>query len=66
MSKHQSDNSAGALDDALTFRILDEIRKNPKASQSEMAERLGVSRRSVQRKIEELKLLERLERIGGK
>ena len=65
-SKCQSDNSAGALADALALRILDEIRKNPKASQSEMAERLGVARRSVQRKIEELKSLGRLERIGGK
>lgn len=64
--KSQSDNPAGALADALAVKIIEAIREEPTISQAEMAERFGVARRSVQRKIEDMKSSGYLERIGGK
>lgn len=68
--KSQSDNPAGALAgalaDTLAVKIIEAIREEPTISQTEMAERFGVARRSVQRKIEDMKSSGYLERIGGK
>lgn len=64
--KRQNDALNGALEDVLALRILSAIEENPKMSQNEMADRFNVARRSVQRKIEELKSFGKIERIGGK
>lgn len=62
----QSDSSNVALDDALALRILDVLIEEPTVSQADLAEKLGVTRRTIQRKMEELQQAGRIERVGGK
>lgn len=57
---------SGALDDALVQRIIKELKSNPAISQKEIAERVGSTRRTVQRKMEELVKDNVIERVGGK
>lgn len=54
------------LNDALALKVIEEIRSNPSISQEMMAERLGVARRTIQRKISDLNRLGYVERVGGK
>lgn len=60
--RHISD----ALDDALVQRIIEELKSNPAISQKEIAERAGSTRRTIQRKMEELVKDNVIERVGGK
>ena len=64
--KRQNVNEGGALDDALTTRIIEAIKDNPSIKQEEMVKKLGIPRRSLQRKMTELQKNGKLERIGGK
>ena len=58
----QSDKQDGAL----ARKILDVLTEDPTISQISLSEKLGLARRSVQRKMDELKNAGRIERIGGK
>lgn len=60
--KRQTD----VLVDALADRIIEVLRNNPKVTQTELVKQLGVPYRSLQRKMGELKVAGRIERIGGK
>jgi ATP-dependent DNA helicase RecG len=62
----QSDKQDGALDDALARKILEVLPEDPSISQISLSEKLGLARRSVQRKMDELKNAGRIERIGCK
>jgi hypothetical protein len=62
LKRHISD----ALDDALVQRIIEELKSNPAISQKEIAERAGSTRRTIQRKMEELVKDNVIERVGGK
>jgi ATP-dependent DNA helicase RecG len=62
----QSDKQDGALDDALARKILEVLTEDPRISQISLSEKLSLARRSVQRKMDELKNAGRIERIGGK
>ena len=62
----QSDKQDGALDDALARKILEVLTEDPRISQISLSEKLSLARRSVQRKMDELKNVGRIERIGGK
>ena len=64
--KHQSVNKNDALDDGFGIRLIEAIKGNPEISQITLAETLGVSRRSIQRKMNDLILSGQLKRIGGK
>ncbi len=60
------DALGGALDDALVLRIIEIIQEEPEISQAELAKRLGIARRSIQRKMDILKSAGRIVRVGGK
>ena len=65
--KHQSTNSQSInKNDTLENKILAAIKDNPGISQIELAERIGLTRRIVQRKMNELKSARRIIRTGGK
>jgi len=64
--KRQSPAQNDALDDALAHRLLDELREDPSISQSVLSDKLGLSRRALQRKMDVLKSAGRIERKGGK
>lgn len=64
--KHQSTNADGALEEAMVIRIIEILRDEPAISQEVLAERLGITRRVVQKKINYLKTAGRIERVGGK
>ena len=64
--KHQSVNKNDALDDGFGIRLIEAIKGYPEISQITLAETLGVSRRSIQRKMNDLVLSGQLKRIGGK
>ena len=64
--KEPKHHISGALDDALVQRIIKELKSNPAISQKEIAERVGSTRRTVQRKMEELVKNNVIERVGGK
>jgi len=53
-------------DDALENLIISRLRKNSKLKQSELADDLGVSRRSVQRSMKKLSEQGKIERKGSK
>ena len=54
------------ISDALVQRIIEELKSNPIISQKEIAERAGSTRRTIQRKMEELVKDNVIERVGGK
>lgn len=54
------------INDALSKKILEEIRANPVVTQIELTRKLGISRRSLQRKMDELVTAGHIVRIGGK
>lgn len=58
----QSDKQDGAL----ARKILDVLTEDPTISQISLSEKLGLARRSIQRKMDELKSSGRIERVGGK
>lgn len=62
MSKRQG----GVLDDVLVDRIMETLRKNPKITQVRLASALDVSPRTLQRKMDELRAVGKIERMGGK
>ena len=51
VAKRQSATENDALDDALTLRIIDIIKKDPHVTQQKMVEELKVPRRTLQRKM---------------
>ena len=60
--KRQND----VLDDVLANRIIDSLLIEPTITQITLSEKLNISYRTLQRKIDELKRSGRIERIGGK
>lgn len=60
--KHQSTKAPSALED----NIITQIRSDPNISQAELADILGVSRRIIQKLMNELKNSGRIQRVGGK
>lgn len=64
--KHQSTKKHGALDDAMLLRIIEMLKEQPDISQEALGERLGITRRVVQKHIDALKKAGRIERVGGK
>ena len=64
--KHQSTKDDGALEDAMVLKVIEVLKEQPDISQEMLGERLGISRRVVQRYINTLKGTGRIERIGGK
>ena len=64
--KHQSTKDDGALEDAMVLKVIEVLKEQPDISQEMLGERLGTSRRVVQRYINTLKGTGRIERIGGK
>ena len=66
VAKRQSATENDALDDALTLRIIDIIKKDPHVTQLKMVEELKVPRRTLQRKMTELQDMGKIVRVGGK
>ena len=64
--KRQNDALNDALNDELKKQIALLIGNNPKITQKEIIDQLGISRATVQRKMEELKTADIIERIGSK
>ncbi len=64
--KHQNTEKHGALDDAMVFRIVEILKEQPYISQEALGESLGVTRRVVQKYVNALKEVGRIERVGGK
>ena len=64
--KHQDEALGEALEEALEKRIIDAIRNDPRIKQDELADRLSVSRATVQRVCKVLTERGSLERKGGK
>jgi ATP-dependent DNA helicase RecG len=56
----------GVLNGVLAEQILEELCSNPKITQKDLAKKLSVPYRSLQREMDELKAEEKIERIGGK
>ena len=64
--KHQSTGNNGALESAIVLRIIEILKEEPDISQEALAERLGSTRRIIQKYISVLKEAGRIERVGGK
>ncbi|MBR2256073.1 MAG: putative DNA binding domain-containing protein [Blautia sp.] len=64
--KHQNKDKHGALDDAMVLRIIEKLKEQPDISQEALGESIGVTRRVVQKYINALKEVGRIERVGGK
>ena len=64
--KHRNTTKHGALDDAMVLRIIEILKEKPGVSQEALGERLGVTRRIIQKHINVLKETGRIERVGGK
>lgn len=64
--KHQSVNKHGALESEMTIKIIEILREEPGISQNALGERLGTTRRIIQKNINILKDDGRIERVGGK
>ena len=64
--KHQNAENHGALDDVMVLRIIEVVKEQPDISQEALGERLGITRRVVQKYINVLKETSRIERVGGK
>ena len=60
--KHQSTKAPSALED----NIITQIRSDPNLSQAELADIFGVSRRIIQKLMNELKNSGRIHSVGGK
>ena len=54
------------LDVSIAGKILELILDNPTATMAEMVERLGVTKRTVEREVKQLRKTGRIERIGSK
>lgn len=61
--KRQGD---GVLDDVLAERITAALREEPAITQEELSKKLEIPYRTLQRKMEELQKIGRIERVGGK
>ena len=66
ISKRQNGALDGALDDALKKAIIQQLINDSHISQNELAENLSVGRRTIQRKMNELKSAGIIEHIGTK
>ena len=64
--KHQETDNEGALESAMVLRLIELLREEPDISQEALGERLGTTRRVVQKHISALKDSGRIVRIGGK
>ena len=64
--KHQNKDKHGALDDAMVLRIIEKLKEQPDISQEALGESIGVTRRVIQKYINALKEVGRIERVGGK
>lgn len=64
--KHQSTDIDGALESAMVLRLIDILREEPNISQAVLGEKLGTTRRVVQKQINALKESGRIVRVGGK
>lgn len=62
----QNNITDGVLSDTLKQRILAELENNPTITQENLANRLGISRRSLQRKMINLQAADYIERNGSK
>jgi ATP-dependent DNA helicase RecG len=60
--KRQHDVLNGVLEE----QILEELCSNPEITQKDLAKKLSVPYRSLQREMDELKSEEKIERVGGK
>ncbi len=69
-AKTQGANARREVDEpwnnTLTLRIIQILREEPEISMEELGERLGTTRRIVEYKIQKLKGLGQIERVGGK
>ena len=64
--KHHSTGDNGALESAMVLRIIEILKEEPDISQEALADRLGSTRRIIQKHINILKEAGRIERVGGK
>ena len=64
--KSQSDKENVALDDALVLKIIEILKEDINISQDALAEKLNVTRRTIQRKMNDLKKTGKIVRKGGK
>jgi len=64
--KHQSTSDNGALESTMVLRIIEILKEEPDISQEALADRLGSTRRIIQKHISVLKEAGRIERVGGK
>lgn len=64
--KPQSTDIDGALESAMVLRIIEILRKEPSISQEALGEKLGTTRRVVQKHVNALKDSGRIVRVGGK
>ena len=64
--KHQNTKSNGALESAMVLKIIEILKEEPDISQDAIGERLGTTRRVIQKNIKVLKEAGRIERVGGK
>ena len=64
--KPQSTDIDGALGSAMVLRIIEILRKEPSISQEALGEKLGITRRVVQKHVNVLKASGRIVRVGGK
>ena len=55
-----------ALESAMVLRLIDILREEPNISQEVLGEKLGTTRRVVQKQINALKESGRIVRVGGK
>lgn len=64
--KHQNPPIDGALESEIVRGLIEIIREEPNISQEDLGEKLGTTRRVVQKHINELKESGRIVRVGGK
>lgn len=64
--KHQNTDIDGALESAMVLRLIEILREEPNISQEVLGEKLGTTRRVVQKHINALKESGIIVRVGGK
>lgn len=64
--KHQNIDIDGALESAMVLRLIEILREEPNISQEVLGEKLGTTRRVVQKHINALKESGIIARVGGK
>ena len=64
--KHQSTKDDGALEDTMVLKVIEVLKEQPDISQEMLGERLGVTRRVVQKYINVLKESGKIVRVDGK